>query len=172
MTSDLVLLVVLYAAVALMACWLAAVSRMPVLLKLVAIVLIGASDFVCWQLWRDATGWPTEEPMPKNFLFHAATIEEPDEHSGSKGSLLLWLTTLKNDGPDGPPRSYRVPYKRSLHEQVQLAMDRMREGHPQIGSIKENDNGESGRGRGMFSIEEPPPDFELRTLPAPALPEK
>ncbi len=171
MSSDLVLLLVFYVGVGLLASWLAAVSRLPVALRLLVVVLVGASDFYCWQLWRDVTGWPTQEPMPEHFLFHAATIEEPDDSTGNPGSLILWATRLSDSGPDGPPRSYRIAYKRSLHEQVQGALERMRQGHPQIGSLSENDSAE-GRGRGLFSPDEQPPEFELRTLPAPALPEK
>lgn len=172
MKTDLVLLLGFYVGLGLLASLLAAVSRLPAVAKLMVIALVGASYFVCWQSWRDVTGWPAEVPLPRHFLFHAATIEAPDEHGGHPGALMLWVTTLTRDGPEGPPRAYRIPYRRSLHEQVQLAMDRMREGHPQVGSLDDAVDGETGRGRGMFSPEEPAPGFELRTLPAPALPEK
>jgi hypothetical protein len=171
MTVHLLMLIALYAGVAILACWLAATARLPWLLKLALIVGIAGSCFVCWKTLGDITGWPTSEPMPQHFLFHAATIEEPDEQAGVSGSLIVWATRLRDDGPDGPPRAYRIPYKRSLHERIQMAIGRMREGHAQIGSLKDASDDEEGRGRSRWLTAEPP-DFELRTLPSPALPEK
>jgi len=173
MTADLLVIIALYIALGLLASILAAIARIPLTAKLAIILLVGASYFGSWHTWRALTGWPSEEALPDDFLFHSATIIEPDAKTGAGGAIYLWVTRLTPDGPEDLPRAFHVPYQRSTHEQIQSARERLREGHPQVGHRRRPEDGADGlEGKAADPQGQAAPAFTLRTAPIPALPEK
>lgn len=168
---ELVLLSLLYVGIAFMVIYLVAGSRLPYLLRAGLVVLVCVSFFASWHLWRDVAGWPARAELPERFLFHAATIIEPDVEKSEKGSIYVWATELTDDGPGVMPRAYRVPYLKSLHSQLQEAESRMRNGLPQIGKRKRMAEGNFSLSGAMKRVEDEQ-QFELGNLPSPALPEK
>lgn len=171
MTFHLVLLCGLYVGLGLLVLFILIGTRLPWLLRAGIVVLVSGSFFASWILWQDLAGWPARAVLPDRFLFHAATIIEPDVEKAEPGSIYVWATALNEDGPEAKPRSYRVAYLKSTHAQVQEAEARMRNGLPQIGQRKHES-------KGMFSVagtmkrQEDEQQFELGNLPSPALPEK
>jgi hypothetical protein len=173
MTADLLVIIALYIALGLLASILAALARIPLSAKLAIVLLVGASYFGSWHTWRALTGWPSEEALPDDFLFHSATIVEPDAKTGLGGAIYLWVTRLSADGPQGLPRAFHVPYERSTHEQIQAARERLREGHPQVGHRRRPEDGVDGpESQAADAHAQAAPAFTLRTAPVPALPEK
>lgn len=168
---ELVLLCVLYVSVAFMVVYLIVGSALPYLLRAGLVVLVSVSFFASWQLWRDVAGWPARAELPDRFLFHAATVIEPDPEKSEPGSIYVWVTELTDDGPVGMPRAYRVAYLKSMHSQLQEAEARMRNGVPQIGKRKRGTEGNISL-NGVMKRTEDDQQFELGNLPAPALPEK
>lgn len=168
---ELVLLCVLYVAVALMVLYLVIGSRLPWMLRAGLTVLVGASFFVSWHLWRDVAGWPARAVLPDQFLFHAATVIEPDPEKSEDGAIYVWATELGEDGPARMPRSYRVDYLKSTHMQLQEAEARMRNGLPQVGKRKHGTEGNLSLS-GVMKRQEEDQQFDLGNLPSPALPEK
>lgn len=168
---ELVLLCVLYVGVALMVIYLVIGSRLPWMLRAGLVVLVSVSFFASWLLWRDVAGWPARAALPDNFLFHAATIVEPDPEKSQPGSIYVWATELTDNGPVGMPRAYRVNYLKSTHTQVQEAVARMRNGLPQVGKRKRGAEGTVALA-GVMKRKEDDQQFELGNLPSPALPEK
>jgi hypothetical protein len=168
---ELVLLCVLYVSVAFMVVYLIAGSALPYLLRAGLVLLVGVSFFLSWHLWRDVAGWPARAVLPEHFLFHAATIVEPDPEKSEPGSIYVWVTELRDDGPVGMPRAYRVAYLKSMHAQLQEAEARMRNGLPQVGKRKRSAEGTLSL-NGVMKRTEDDQQFELGNLPSPALPEK
>lgn len=168
---ELVLLCVLYVSVALMVLYLVIGSRLPYMLRAGLVVLVSISFFASWHLWQDVAGWPARAVLPENFLYHAATITEPDPEKSEPGSIYVWATELTDEGPAGMPRSYRVAYLKSTHAQVQEATARMRSGLPQVGKRKLGTEGNLSLS-GVMKRSEDEQQFELGNLPSPALPEK
>ncbi len=168
---ELVLLCVLYVSVAFMVVYLVVGSTLPYLLRTALVVLVSVSFFASWQLWRDVAGWPARAVLPDHFLFHAATVIEPDPEKSETGSIYVWVTELTDDGPESMPRAYRVPYLKGTHSQLQEAEARMRNGLPQVGKRKRAAEGNLSL-RGVMKRQEDEQQFELGNLPAPALPEK
>lgn len=171
MTLHLVLLCGLYVGLTLLVLYLLIGSRLPYALRAVVVLLMSASYFASWHLWQDLAGWPARAVLPDRFLFHAATVIEPDEEKAEPGSIYVWATALTDDGPERKPRGYRVAYLKSTHAQVQEAEARMRNGLPQVGKRKREAQGQFSVAGAMKRMEEEQ-QFELGNLPAPALPEK
>ena len=171
MTLHLVLLCGLYVGLSLLVLFLLIGTRLPWLLRAGVVVLFSASYFASWNLWQDLAGWPARAVMPERFLFHAATIIEPDEEMAEPGSIFIWATELRDDGPVAKPRSYRVAYLQSLHGQIQEAEARMRNGLPQVGRRRAESRGEFTVA-GAMKRQEEEQQIELGNLPSPSLPEK
>jgi hypothetical protein len=168
---ELVLLCGLYVGVALMVTYLVIASRLPYPIRAGLVVLVSVSFFASWQLWRDVIGWPARADLPEQFLFHAATVIEPDSEKSEPGAIYVWATELTESGPARMPRSYKVSYLKSTHAQLQEAEARMRNGLPQVGKRKLGNEGNISL-TGVMKRNEDEQQFELGNLPAPALPEK
>lgn len=171
MTGSLLLLVGLYAGLGALVLFVLVASRLPLVLRAGIVVLVTAGYFLSWQTWNDMAGWPARSELPEHFLFHAATIVEPDQERGVGGWIYVWATTLTDDGPVGVPRSYRVEYLKKLHNEVREAEARMRNGLPQVGR-KKAAPAAARSPNGALRKQVDPQNFELGTLPSPALPEK
>lgn len=172
MILHLVLLSGLYAALSLLLLYLLIGTRLHWLARAGLVALFSVGYFASWQLWQDMAGWPARAVLPDRFLFHAATITEPDDENAEPGSIYLWVTELREEeGPAEKPRAYRVPYLKALHSQIQEAQARMRNGVPQVGKRKVGSEGHISVA-GVMRRQEDEQQFELGNLPSPALPEK
>ncbi|MGQ0620154.1 MAG: hypothetical protein ACT4QA_09580 [Panacagrimonas sp.] len=171
MTLHLVLLCGLYVGLSLLVLFVLIGTRLPWVLRAGIVVLFGASYFASWHLWQDLAGWPARAVLPEKFLFHAATVIEPDEEKAEAGSIYVWATAITDEGPEPKPRAYRVAYLKSMHAQLQEAEARMRNGVPQIGQRKRDSEGQFSVS-GTMKRQEEEQQFELGNLPSPALPEK
>lgn len=80
--------------------------------------------FAAWHLAQPSPGWPAPRKPPRDSVFVAGVVREPDPATKDRGEIDLWLT------PPGAsrPRAYRLPYTRQLHEQVQQARDGAKHG--------------------------------------------
>jgi hypothetical protein len=161
---ELVLLCGLYVGVALMVTYLVIASRLLYPIRAGLVVLVSVSFF-------DVIGWPARADLPEQFLFHAATVIEPDSEKSEPGAIYVWATELTESGPARMPRSYKVSYLKSTHAQLQEAEARMRNGLPQIGKRKRMAEGNLSLTGAMKRIEDEQ-QFDLGNLPSPALPEK
>lgn len=171
MTLHLVLLCGLYVGLSLLVLFVLIGTRLPWLLRCGIVLLVSGSYFASWMLWQDVAGWPARAVLPERFLFHAATVIEPDEEKAEPGSIYVWATALTDAGPEPKPRSYRVAYLKATHAQIQEAEARMRNGLPQIGERKHAPEGQFSVA-GAMKRQEDEQQFELGNLPSPALPEK
>lgn len=172
MTLHLVLLCGLYVGLSLLVLFLLIGTRLPWLLRAGLVLLFSASYFASWILWQDMAGWPARAVLPDRFLYHAATVIEPDEEKAEAGSIYVWATELTDEGPAPKPRGYRVAYLKSMHAQIQEAEARMRNGLPQIGQRKKLGPEGSFSVAGAMKRQEEEQQFQLGNLPSPALPEK
>lgn len=171
MTGSLLLLAGLYAGLGALVLYVLISARLPLVLRATIVALVTAGYFLTWQTWNDMAGWPARAEMPERFLFHAATVVEPDEERGTPGSIYVWATELTDDGPVGVPRAYRVDYVKRLHGALREAEARMRNGVPQVGKRKLGSTANLSVSGAMKRKTEDM-QFELGNLPSPALPEK
>lgn len=171
MSQGIVLLSLLYFLLVLLALALAIRTSIPARLKTVLILAFIAMAIVTHHAWERLAGWPTKQPLPERFLYHAASVREPNAATGDAGLIHLWATELTPDGPAPEPRGYELPYTPEDHKQIQDARERQRQqGLPQIGRKagprnKSNLVSDNKRSAGTAN-------FSLADLPDPALPEK
>jgi hypothetical protein len=89
------------------------------------IVLAPAVAVALW-LWRpDTAGWPTTARVPPHASLVWSVVREPDPSASDPGRIYVWL-----DVGQGAPRAYSIPYSRALHEQVQRALNAVKQGRP------------------------------------------
>lgn len=172
MSQGIVLLSLLYFLLVVLALALVIRTRLPARLKTVLILAFMAMAVVTHHAWERLAGWPTRQPLPERFLYHAASVREPNAATGDPGLIHIWATELTPDGPAAEPRGYELPYQPEDHKQIQDARERQRQqGLPQIGRRKAGPRNTSNvvsdakRSAGAAN-------FSLADLPDPALPEK
>ena len=171
MSQGLVLLSLLYFLLTLLVLTLLIRTQLSARLKSLLIVAFIGAAILSQQGWKRMAGWPTRAELPERFLYHAASVREPNSATGDPGLIHLWATELTASGPAPEPRGYELPYSPEDHKQIQDARERARQqGLPQIGRKggprnKSNVVSDAKRSAGSAT-------FSLADLPDPALPEK
>lgn len=172
MSKGIVLLSLLYFLLVVLALALVIRTTLPARLKTVLILAFVGMAVVTHHAWERLAGWPTQQPLPDRFLYHAASVREPNAATGDPGLIHIWATELTPEGPAPEPRGYELPYQPEDHKQIQDARERQRQqGLPQIGrkasGTRNKSNLVSDDKRSAGSA-----NFTLADLPDPALPEK
>ncbi len=172
MSHGLVLLSMLYFLLAMLLLSLLIRTEFPARVKTLAIFAFVGMAILSQRGWQQMAGWPTSAPLPERFLYHAASVREPNAATGDPGLIHIWATELRPDGPAQEPRSYQLPYAPEDQKQIQDARERIRQsGLPQIGRKgggRNNSSLVSDAKRSAGAL----PNFTLADLPNPALPEK
>ena len=171
MSTSLVLLSLLYFAVTFLALALLIRTKLEARWKTLLILAFTAMAMLSHRGWQAMAGWPANAPLPERFLYHAASIREPNPAMNDPGVIHLWATELLADGPAPEPRAYILPYTKEDHRQIQEARERIRNGLPQVGRLSHGREGNGKLAEGKQSAS-PGASFVLTDLPGPALPEK
>jgi len=98
--------------------------------------LVLASLCLGFYLWhynalQDYLGWPAADGIPENFELISSIVVEPNQKSDEDGGIYLWVRDL--DGDQLVPRSFRLPYQKLLHQQVDDTMRRQQQGERFVG---------------------------------------
>lgn len=138
-------------------------------------------------------GWPTAEQTPERFVLLSAKVDEPEPRRDDPGAIYVWLLPYKEKPAEpglldyrpesGEPRSFKLPYSRKMHEQMEKAMEMIRAGKTVIMGRRqgkkggeesdEDGKGREGRGNRRGGHEAIPYDeLFFYEMPPPALPEK
>lgn len=171
MHIGLIVLSMLYAALTFLVLALLLRTRLAPRWKTLLIVAFTGFAIVSHSAWQQMAGWPTKAPLPERFLYHAASIREPNPATNDPGLIHLWATELRADGPAPEPRAYELPYTKEDHHEIQQARERIRQGLPQVGRMQRGAEGNGKLTPGKQSAG-PAPTFVLSDLPEPQLPEK
>jgi hypothetical protein len=134
MTSTVVAISLGYAALAVLLLGLGLEARLRWWIKAIAIVVTSAFMVVVFFATNGLLGWPARGALPPRFQLLWTRVVEPDVRSGDAGAVFLWVEeTDENNVPTGTPKSYRLPYSRSLADRSIAARDEIVAGHPQQG---------------------------------------
>jgi hypothetical protein len=134
MTSTVVAISLGYAALAVLLLGLGLEARLRWWIKASAIVVTSAFMVVVFFATNGLLGWPARGALPPRFQLLWTRVVEPDVRSGDAGAVFLWVEeTDENNVPMGTPKSYRLPYSRSLADRSIAARDEIVAGHPQQG---------------------------------------
>ncbi|MGH2936243.1 MAG: hypothetical protein ACRDL2_17260 [Gaiellaceae bacterium] len=97
-----------------------------------------------WLGQSDPAGWPSAAKVPAQSSLVWGVVDEPDSATGDRGHIYLWL-----DVGGSAPRAYALPYSRSLHQQVQHALNAVRHGQPiAVSPARSGKGGAGGAGGG------------------------
>jgi hypothetical protein len=134
MTSTVVAISLGYATLAVLLLGLGLEARLRWWIKAIAIVVTSAFMLVVFFATNGLLGWPARGALPARFQLLWTRVVEPDPRSGDAGAVFLWVEeTDENNVPTGTPKSYRLPYSRSLADRSIAARDEIIAGHPQQG---------------------------------------
>jgi len=92
-----------------------------------------------WNGLADLRGWPSEEVLPNRFQLLAADVIDPTLNEGA-GNIHLWVRLKQGE----PPRAFRLPYSKPLHQQIHAARQKIEQGQQQIGIIRDSSLSSSG----------------------------
>lgn len=101
-------------------------------LKLVLVTL--ALGFYLWHYsaLQQYPGWPADDGLPARFELISSYTVEPDLKNNEHGAIYVWIRDLDANSPI--PRSYRLPYQKTLHRKVDDTLRKQREGERFVGS--------------------------------------
>lgn len=143
-------------------------------IKLPIIIGIPLLAFVIWSALNSFSGWPTANKPPIRSLFISAIIDEPNVQQNDNGAIYIWLipeqkpNILSYQPSFQEPRSYKFPYSRKLHEEVQAAINAQKQGNQvEIRNIA----GKLGKS-GLKGDYEKNASVHFYVLPKPQLPRK
>jgi hypothetical protein len=134
MTSTVVAISLGYAALGVLLLGLGLETRLAWWIKAAAIVVTSTFFVVVFFATNGLLGWPARGPLPARFQLLWTRVVEPDVRSGDAGAVYLWVEeTDESNVPSGTPKSYRLPYSRTLADRSLAARDEIIAGHPQQG---------------------------------------
>jgi hypothetical protein len=132
-------------------------------IKLALITTSAVSTLFVLSAMSSLYGWATRDRMPDKFLMKWNEVEPPNKRSGFPGSIKIWL------GPYGAwdkeskdnflsmfeykfysteTRLYQIPYTREMHEKMEKAKGRLKQGKPVVGE-RGNEGGKDGKEKGQ-----------------------
>jgi hypothetical protein len=133
-TGWIVALSVAYAALGALALWALLGARAPALVKGGLIIAVSALYVAAFFALRALPGYASEERLPPRFKLISGRVVEPGAISGNPGAIYIWIEPMDENGIlSGVPRAFRLPYGPQQAEDVENAVKRSDEGHPQEG---------------------------------------
>ena len=131
MSSHVVVLALAYAFVLFVLLLLLIRARLSLTLRLSVVLVASGFYLLHYFSLSELQGWPVDSPLPEEFTLHAWRIQESNPIEGQSGYVYLWVQTQDWDAP----RAYALPYISTLHDRLETAEARRREGHLQEGRI-------------------------------------
>lgn len=110
--------------------------------------LVLASLCFGFYLWHynsleDYLGWPAADGIPRNFELVSSIVVEPNLKNDEAGAIYIWVRDL--DGDQLVPRSFRLPYQKLLHRQVDDTMHRQQQGERFVGKPRAGGSGKKSK---------------------------
>jgi hypothetical protein len=106
--------------------------------------------FLClgFYLWhynslQDYLGWPAADGIPPNFELISTIVVEPNLKNDEAGAIYIWVRDLDRD--QLVPRSFRLPYQKLLHQQVDDTMHRQQQGERFVGKPRAGGSGKKSK---------------------------
>ena len=133
-TGWIVVLSLAFVSLGALTLWALLAARAPALLKGVLIVAVSAFYVAVFFGLRALPGYASDEPLPPRFKLLSGRVIEPNALSGDPGAIYIWIEALDENGVlSGVPRAFHRPYGPRAAEDVENAVKRSDEGHPQEG---------------------------------------
>lgn len=190
--------VALYGALVLLLLSLNIASLWKWWVKGVAIVVTVGGVAATYLTVTAMLGWPSVGRLPAEFHVVATRVIEPDRAVGTAGRIYLWVEEIDDHMlPVSAPRSYQLPYTRTLADRADAVQKRIAAGDEMLGTATQiedsrdlrDDNGQQGDegvetganigfgagptgSRDAASTQSDGPNITFREMPAMHLPAK
>ena len=105
--------------------WFIILSRGYWSIKFITIICLLLFSIFLYQSMHNIAGWPCSQNLPNKFILNWAIINENHQ-------IILWIT---EDGKI-EPRSYKIPYSREIHIQLNEEMKKIKAGQKVAGKSK------------------------------------
>jgi hypothetical protein len=133
-TGWIVALSVAYVALGALTLWALLAARAPALVKGLLIIAVSGFYVAAFFGLRALPGYASQERLPPRFKLISGRVVEPHTISGDPGAIYIWIEEMDESGVlSGVPRAFRLPYGPKEGEDVENAVKRSDEGHPQEG---------------------------------------
>ncbi len=133
-TGWIVMLSLAYVTLGALTLWSLLAARAPALLKALLIVAVSGFYVAAFFGLRALPGYASEERLPPRFKLLSARVVEPHTFSGDPGAIYIWIEAMDDNGVlSGAPRAFHRAYGPKEAEDVENAVKRSDEGHPQEG---------------------------------------
>lgn len=169
-SSQLLMLGVLYALLAFGLLVLCLATRWPVWVKGLGVVAVSGFYLLAQHTFTGVSGWPSVDRLPPKFVFLSAVFDEPVPAKGHDGAIFLWVHPVADGKLLDMPRAYRLAYQKDLRGILEDGLKKARDGNAQMGSAtpKRGPAGSSWlRPAGNEDLE-----IRLSDVPRAQLPEK
>jgi hypothetical protein len=114
-------------------------TKLPITLKLIAVVLATSFYWIQYQSLLEFTGWPSHDQLPSEFVLIASEIVEPNKQTGDDGVIYWWVRDRSDLSL--PPRVYQLPYQSAMHEQGEQVLEEQQKGSVYIGKKRQQQGG-------------------------------
>jgi len=169
MTATVVALSLAYVALGVLLLWLSLESRIAWWVKAGAIVVTSAFFIVAFFATNGLLGWPGRGPLPQKFQLLWTRVVEPDARSGDAGAVYFWVEEVDDyNVPSGMPKSYQLPYSRTLADRSLAARDEIMAGRPQLGLAGDLAGEDAATEEAKRDADAPEPASRTESRPAQA----
>ena len=145
-------------------------SHWPRWLKGILVFVVTALYFYGHDAVHAIWGIPSTDALPERFVMLAAFVEEPTQKTS--GALYMWINPLHEGKSVLQPRAYKLPYSKTLHEQINDGIKKGRDGVSQMGVAEIKAKAGTGKGSGWLRPGNDEQEVKIRDMPVPQLPEK
>jgi len=169
-SSQLLMLALVYALLAFLLLCLCLATRWPLWVKTLGVVLVSGFYMFGHSTFQGIAGWPSDDELPRRFMLLSAVFDEPSPARNHPGAIYIWVHPMKDNQLLAMPRVHRLPYEKDLHRILGDGVKKARDGNTQMGST------EPKRGASGLSWLRPASDdkvqIKLTDMPRAQLPEK
>lgn len=114
--------------------WAVLSARAPAGLKASLIVAVSGFYIAVFFGLQALPGYASDERLPPRFKLLSARVVEPLTFPGDPGAIYIWVEAMDDNGVlSGVPRAFHRSYGPKDAENVENAVKRSDEGHPQEG---------------------------------------
>lgn len=113
-SSQLLMLVLVYALLAFLLLCLCLATRWPLWVKTLGVVLVSGFYMLGHSTLQGIAGWPSDDELPPRFMLLSAVFDEPSLARNHPSVIYIWVHPMKDRQLLAMPRVHRLPYEKDL----------------------------------------------------------
>jgi hypothetical protein len=180
MNQGTAIIAIFFVVLACLVLWFVIGTKGKWSVKAPIILIVPSLCIMVWFSLESLMGWPVESVPRDVYDIIGFDVQEPNKEQQFDGSIYIWIKNMEGEQQndmfgyakrmleDRKPRTYRRPYSRELHKQVEILKQALKSGARVRVEVQEPGKKKGGKKGGG---PESPPDIQFHILP-PANPSK